>query len=78
MLLFKYRFSLCVILFLLSLAGCKVFEPWPTSSAVQILASFTGKTDTLSTGSLAPKDFFTDAVLMSLIDTALRKTRICG
>jgi len=72
MILFKYRFSLCFVLFSFSLAGCKVSEPLPASSAVQVPVSFTGKTYTLSVGGLARKDFFTDAVLVSLIDTALR------
>jgi NodT family efflux transporter outer membrane factor (OMF) lipoprotein len=72
MILFNYRFSLWFVLFLFSLTGCKVFEPLPSSSAVKVPTSFTGKTDTLSVGNMARKDFFTDAVLVSLIDTALR------
>ncbi|MDJ1482125.1 TolC family protein [Cytophagaceae bacterium YF14B1] len=60
----------CILLVLL-LGSCKVSTVTTQHSSVKLPETFTGSSDTTSIGDIAWKDFFTDPLLIKLIDTAL-------
>ncbi len=67
--------SLRYILFgcILVLGSCKVLTPSPMPAPVPTPNTFTGKADTTSIGDISWKEFFTDPMLVRLIDTALQR-----
>ncbi|TWR25512.1 efflux transporter outer membrane subunit [Mucilaginibacter achroorhodeus] len=61
-----------LLLLLIVAAGCKTFKPIEPKTNQPLPATFDGSTDTLSAGYLPAANFFKDARLLKLIDTALR------
>jgi NodT family efflux transporter outer membrane factor (OMF) lipoprotein len=61
------------VLVLLSLYSCKLMTPLPQRSAIQAPRTFLERVDSVSVGDQSVRQFFTDAYLVALIDTALQR-----
>lgn len=59
--------------FVLVLSSCKVSAPLQLPTATRMPATFSGSADSTNIGAMDWKAFFTDANLISLIDTALNR-----
>ena len=62
---------LCFFSFAIFIASCKVSVPPSLPDAVKIPATYIGDTDTLTDGNIRWQEFFTDPLLVDLIETAL-------
>src|ERR1051326_356827 len=67
----KVKIYLIVGIFFLIYSGCKIFTPLQNTTP-SMPQSYTGSKDTVNSGQIKWKDFFTDKNLTSLIDTALK------
>src|SRR5688572_16957207 len=63
---------LCFLTFLLAISSCKVATPPPLPVAVEMPDTYIGGTDTISDGNIRWQEFFTDSLLVDLIETALK------
>ncbi|TAH20770.1 MAG: efflux transporter outer membrane subunit [Cytophagales bacterium] len=70
----KYKYKTLLFLFFISLltTNCKIAEYTPQTSFRQIPSAFDGRKDTTNFASIDWRTYFADAMLNSLIDTALQ------
>ena len=61
-----------VVLFVTAMTGCKVATPPPLPVAENLPETYIGDTDTITDGSIRWQEFFTDPLLVDLIETALQ------
>lgn len=62
---------ICLVFFGSIMSGCKIAQPPALPAAQQMPATYIGHTDTTTDGTIQWKEFFTDPLLVRLIDTAL-------
>lgn len=63
---------LYLLLLIVVMGGCKIAQPPALPVAQQLPESYIGDTDTLTDGSILWQEFFTDPLLVNLIEAALK------